>query len=449
MTLPGALRRNGVDSLVALNRRLLAQTEEGTVAEEAAEDAIFGPDTPGYEQPDTEPEDTPEVRGRFAVEDPLEFNRVKEYIEQRIFGGSTTGMAPLINAFVNEWDVEFRRSQGLGPEDQVGTGATLEALLENEDFLNGATWLPLTAQGQLPPLFTSSLPEVDEEGNETGNTVPHIAVSSPLTGVTFHTIEEVAAQTPETRDTFRRLLRTDSDVSRALFASAIKQQRTDVLPIAGRTEVELTDVGSRGGEGIRPTGRAPQPPAPAPPEISSDELTAMWEAAVGGGGGGGRGGGGGGGTRRTIAFDKAHLIAQTEDLWDRRMLSADPAPTGVITSWVNDYIREATAFWAGEGGQLDFQTFVESKMEQHPRFQQIYKHKTPGETPEAFLQKFLAPIGGFGQSSEFTRFHTEQAVTSGAGPGAQAQRVSRTREVQGSGGFSQRLAETFRGLGIG
>ena len=88
-------------------------------------------------------------------------------------------------------------------------------------------------------------------------------------------------------------------------------------------------------------------------------------------------------------------------------------------------------------------------MRADPRYDQIYRDKTPGETEEQFIQKYAGPIGSLGMAGEFTRAQTEAAATSGAGPAAQFERVSRTREVEIGSDYSQKLAQTLSKIGVG
>jgi hypothetical protein len=296
-------------------------------------------------------------------------------------------------------------------------------------------------------VFTTTLPREGEEGEE-GEPVLAIATSSPLTGVEFRTIEQVVARsTPADNVVFNRVIRSDSDAARELFKRAIDAGQAGNIPVPGGGAM-LTNVGDRAGEGITFSQRPTR--TPAPPDIPTEEITRLYSEAVFGPPKT-SGGGGGTTTRRDLVFDKDQLIAQVADRWDRWMLSAEGAPQGRITSWVDEYINRASAFWSKEGGQLDFDTFMTAKLESEPRYQTIYRHKTPGESPEQYLQRFMAPIGGLGLSSEFTRAQTERAVTSGAGPAPQFDRVRRTREVQtaNQGDFSQRLARTLAGIGVG
>lgn len=450
----------GMNSLTALNRRLIAQQsgeEDATPAEQTVLPEEFGrPDDPEDEEDEKEEKD--EVRGRFSVEDPLEFNRIKEWIEATIFAGETTGMTSLINAFVNEWDVEFRRRKGFSAIDNITLGPTLEQLVEDNDFINGAVWLPLTANNALPSLFESTV--VDEDGFE----IPAIAVASPLTGVEFieitETLEELK-QRPQAlfevarrgRDLIRRALsptepgEPDEVARRAAPETeeqALIRARTGVespftelgrldLPDYMKTLILYSDPAAEGRESVQPL-----------PVIPQSELIEQLVAITTPGGGGRRGTAG----RRDIVFDKANLLRQVEDLYNSWMLSPDEAPASTVQSIVNSFIRDAQAFWSGQGGQLDFDTFVREKLQELPRYDQIYKFKLPTQTEEQFLGSFQQPIERFGQRAEFTRSQTEAAVTSGGSPTEQLRRVSRTREVQLSSNFSQRLAQTLAGIGV-
>lgn len=459
-----------LSSLTALNQRLIAQVDEGTLAEEVADNAILGAgaDESGYVDPgEEEDEKAPEVRGRFATESPLEFNRVKEWIELNIFGGQTSGMAPLIGAFINEWDVEWRRAQGFGPTENIGIGPSLEDLIGDDRFINGAIWLPLTANNGLPPVFESA--EVDEE---TGEEIAVVGVANPLTGVEFIEIQpDLAAlkARPQTmfevarrgRDFIRRTLEpTEGGMTRG----GQRESETTVV----RTPAEGGAAGVARGtittpeKGAKPKfpdymkslilysdpaaeGREPEKNAPLPRLTQNELIDALAGRLTSGGGGGGGGGGG----RRDLVFDRDHLIAQVADRWRAWMLDPNPPPEDWIGEQVDSYVREARAFWSGQGGQLDFETYVNERLRAHNRYREIYKWKGANESEEQFLTRFAQPISQLGQTSEFTRSQTEAAVTSGGAPAEQLQRVMRTPQVEASGGFSRRLAQTLAGIGVG
>jgi hypothetical protein len=438
----------GLASLTALNQRLIAQTVEDEESIAETEDALFG----GYTPPEVTEEEQVEQRGRFSIANPLEFNRIKEWLESNIFAGQT-GMSPLIGAFVNEWDVEYREMQGWSPEENIGDGATLERLLEDDRFINGALWLPLTGTNGVPPVFESVV-----EG-EDGESLPVVAVASPLTGVEFIT-EEVLPTRPAL---MYEMARRGSEAAVAAVKRAMGSKYQADLAAEGDTRGRRTQGGSpRPGADLREGGVGKvtginwanfvRSMAPAPgvadrplPTITQDELVSALTAATGSRS---SGGGGGGGTRRDIAFDRNHLIAQVSDRWRDWMFDPNEPPLGWIGSQVDSYIREARAFWSGKGGQLDFETYINDKLRAHPRYKEIYRYKGANESEEQFKARFAQPIAQLGMSSEFTREQTEAALTSGAGPAEQLKRISRSAEVEGAGGFSRRLGETLAGLGI-
>jgi hypothetical protein len=473
------LRSGGLASLTALNQRIIFEHTAGhtTAAEEAADNVIIaaGAAETGYVDPDTlvEEADTPEVRGRFALEHPLEFNRVKEWVELNIFAGETTGMSPLIGAFIDEWDVEWRREQGLSPTDNTGRGPTLEDLTADNRFINGALWLPLTANQGLPPTFESAM--TDEE---TGEELAVVGVANPLTGVEFITIEPDLAQLKARPQTMFEVARRGRDFIRRALAPT----QGEGTPGGQRTsETTVVRTPSEGGllrgtittpeKGAKPqfpdymkslilysdpasegrmTGDPRQPgfvqPGPLP-RITQNELVDALAGRLGSGGGGG--GGGGGAARRELVFDRDHLIAQVADRWRGWMLDPNPPPEDWIGQQVDSFVREAKAFWSGQAGQLDFDTYINERLRGHARYKEIYKWKGAADSEEQFLSRFAQPIGQLGQTSEFTRSQTESSVTSGGSPTEQLQRVTRTPEVEASGGFSRRLAQTLAGIGVG
>lgn len=446
----------GLSSLTALNARLIAMDVQGAETDDSTDEndildvGAERPPDPDADPTDSEP--TPEVRGRFSVEDPLEFNRVKEWIEANIFGGQTTGFTPLINSFVNEWDVEWRRDKGLSPTEAITRGPTLEDLTEDQRFLNGAIWLPLTATGQVPPLFETT--NVDDEGNETG---PAIGVADPLTGVEFIEVTPDLAALKERPSTlFEVVKRTGLDLIRRargvseeeFKAQATPEQTPEVntqtgfvtgttaelnLPGWAKTAILHSDPAAE--------GREPREPLP---QISQPELVDRLVATQKSGGGGGSGG-----TRREIQFDRDHLMRQVADLYNDWMFDPGEAPESVVGGVVDRYVREARALWSGKGVQKNFDTFVRDELRKLPRYQTIYEHKLPSQTEEDFKAQFANPIGQLGLRPETARRQTVAALTSGGSPQGQLQRVAGTREAQLRPGFSQRLAQTLRGVGVG
>jgi hypothetical protein len=456
---------SSLSSLTAFNRRLIAQTGSETVAEEATdvESSILETGTgdqgtgTGYPDPDAADAaaaEEEEVAGRFSSVDPFEFNRVKEFIEQSIFQGRSTGMTPLINAFINDWAQQWRRDAGIADTDK--RMPSYNDLLNNEDFLTGASYLPFREQldAALPPVFRTT--QTDEEGNEQ----EVIFINNPLTGPQFiespfrPRAEPIREVIPETAE--RRTLRMPDFRKSPKPGSRVQAtpSETGGAPIIS-DEIEATPSELRGVPLTRETGpvRTIATPSerrgvPVGPFVPPDVLENILSGITSGSGSGRGSGGGGGGGERDIVFDREHLIAQVAEKWQRWMLDPNQPPLDWIGNEVDNYVRDARAFWQ-TGGQLDFDTYMTNKLKKHPRYEHIYKWKGAAESEEQFLQKFVQPITQLGMTSEFTRSQAEGAVTSGAGPAEQLQRITRTPEVQASGGFSRRLAQTLAGIGVG
>lgn len=491
MTVQRVFAAGGLSSLTDLNARLIAQavtTTEDEATESENDILDVGGARPEDPEADEDEEGDVEVRGRFSVEDPLEYNRVKEWIESNVFGGTSQGQAGLINSFVNEWDVEYRRRQGWGPEENIGEGATLETLLEDDEFVNGATWLPVTGTNRLPPLFTTSLPaqgepEVDPEtgepleGAEGEEQAPQtwVATADPLTGVTFRTIEEVAGRASvDALKAYREIT-----VRNPTSPVAQELRREAFSTVTDGSTTESVNVGHPGGpisritrrvrgedDGPARPGGTLGPEAPGGvgvggpmvireserpetreiPHFDQDELQSIINPPPAS-----TGSSGSGTTRREIQFDKAHLTSQVAELYNRWMLEPGEAPESVVNNIVNRYVREARSLWSGKGVKKDFDTFVRGELKKLPRYETIYQHKLPGQSEEEFIGSFGQPIARLGLRNDVARRQTEAAVTSGGGPSDQLRRVSRTREAQvaNAGNLSQRLARTLQGVGVG
>jgi hypothetical protein len=444
----------GLSSLTALNQRLIAAA--GEVPTDPTDDSLFAGEV-GYVDPDTVDEDkAAEVRGRFSSEDPFGFNRVREWIEATIFNGEATNMSPLIGAFINEWAAEMAPTGSQFPTDLA------EQMLNNEDFVAGAGYLPIRTQlDEMPSVFRT---EIEVEGAM----VPVRVSNDPLTGPRFtieQPVEEVVSRyvsllPPDRAKAARGQVSGEAPstigsadaMERGGIAAGADVGRQPGIAVGGaRTDDPAQTVLDGLDRFVRNPRQIPDyirdqvdRSKRALPFISgADFLERLGPRTSGGGGGGG------GGAVRDIEFDRNHLVAQTADMYNNWFLDPNPAPDAVVGGIVDRYVREARAFWSGKGGQLDFDTYVRTALRALPRWGRIYEHKTPGQSEEEFLASFAQPIGGLGQTAEFTRMQTESAVTSGAGPAEQLKRVSRSREVEQGGGFSRRLANTLSGVGIG
>ncbi len=156
------------------------------------------------------------------------------------------------------------------------------------------------------------------------------------------------------------------------------------------------------------------------------------------GGGGSRGRG-----RQPAVFDRAQLTEGATDRW-RGLMLEEPA---MIDSVVDDYMKDANAFWMSRGGQLDFDTYVLNKMRDTARYSTLYGRKPEHLSEEEYIGQYASAVGRFGLNPRATRREVEAGLQSGAGAAGFTERVSRTREVQNQAGFSQRLAQTVAGLG--
>lgn len=442
----------GISDLTELNQRLIAAASVPGVVFDTGNPIIGGP---GGDEPTGRPEDPDagagaEVRGRMSSADPFEFYRIREWIKQEVFGGDLQGMSiEVINAFINEWDEEVRRELGLAPEEEIDRGATLEELLNRDDqkFLQGASWLPVTGRGLLPPIFTTSTEVPTEEGG--AQEVPVVGIANPLTGVEFVEASVEVASNPKNWATaaglaWRKIIAQDpfSDISSGLIEGA-RQARIDISGgNMGRVGLVAPDAMDPGDWQLH-VARFSKAPRKTVPHIPKEQLLELRRAPED------RSRTSTTTTRRDITFDRNHLVAQVENLWHSWFFEPGEAPRAKVESVVDGYVREARAFWRGKGGQLDFDTYVRNKLREEPRWKQIFGKKLPGQSEEDFIASFQQPIARLGQSAEFTREQTVAALQSGGSPTEQLRRVVGTREVQMSGGFSQRLAQTLRGIGVG
>ena len=367
----------------------------------------------------------PEFRG-FAATDKFGFERVVEWMQQNaaVSGLSTT----LVDAFVEGWALKWRGEHKWGPTDSIMSVPTVEELIDRDDFAQGAFWLPLTAGDQLPPLFRTAQQVTDEEGNVTE--VALIAVPDPLTGVEF--IEETVS-TDVGADEFGGNVVTNREIVDRIIADQMPESFASTVR-AETGETNLPRFLER--RGILPGAEDPT----VVPTISIDELTAMLEGPA-------PSTGGGTSTRRDISFDRDHLIDQVDQLW--KSWYRQGAPQNRVEGIVDSYIRQARAFWNGDGGQLNFDTFVRSKLRTQPLYRSMFRHKPEATSEEQFIADFEAPISQLGLRGDLELEQTRASVMSGGSPAAQFQRVSQTREAQLGGGFSQQLAQTLAGLGAG
>jgi hypothetical protein len=145
--------------------------------------------------------------------------------------------------------------------------------------------------------------------------------------------------------------------------------------------------------------------------------------------------------RTTIPFDRADLIEQASDRWRGLMLEEGDNIEGIVDA----YIDASNAFWIGEAGRLDFDTFLVNKARETGRYKQLYSRLPSHQTEEEYIAGFRQTSERFGLNPTVTRRETVAGAEAGVGLAGFSDRVSRTREARlaNTGGFSQQLASTF------
>jgi len=418
-----------------------------------------------------------EFRGFKALsEKTSQFEQIVNFVIENGFGGSATNRTTIIDAFVNDWAVEWRKRHNIGltsndrreldrladliadsdsgltekevdklivqrgtliSQAQLSAVPTLEDLLNEEGFFTGLQFLPVNATGFLPPLFTSEQEVFNEDGESEG-TVPLIGISNLLTGVEF--IRTDVASDPTVWGTKAAVV--FRDVIKANPRGAVSQQ---LINDAHATGFDLLSPGVIDDIFLMKLFRETPPEQEVTiPHVSMEEISARLfdrDPAPR------RSSGGGGGVSRDIIFDRDQLTEQVNGRWQSWFLEG--ANEQRVESIIDDYVDEARAFWNGQAGKLDFDTFVSERLRQEARYQTIFRNKPGGLTEEQFIGQFQQPISSLGLRSESALTQTEAAVTSGGSPTEQLKRITRTAEFQNQGGFSQRLARTLSGLGAG
>lgn len=179
------------------------------------------------------------------------------------------------------------------------------------------------------------------------------------------------------------------------------------------------------------------------PKYTGEQFANLMQslAPARGGGSGGRGGAG----RTNRAFDRDQLIEAGADRWKGLMLE-DPAD---IERYVDQYIDRANAFWVGEGGSLDFDTFLVNKMRETSRYKTLYQKKAPELTEEEYMARYRGVAESFGINQTATRRETEAGLRAGVGQAGFQERVEKTREARlaNTGRFSQQLASQMAQMG--
>ena len=440
-------------NLTTISRRLILQVADDAGDEADSATSRFNQTTTSAEP--VEEEERPDEFKGFSSTNRTEFETLVNWITQNAFGGSASGRTTIIDSFLNDWAVRWRQEQGFGETDAITRTPTAEDLLNNGDFINAALWLPLTSEGAVPPVFES------EMVSETGEPVLAVGTADVMNGVRFIEATDIEALKQNPQTLFEVVKRTGTDLIRRAQGggvgtgdetakAAAKGPSTTVLDPADRKfaggaasivnePLDLPDYVRTAILYSDPAAEGREPQAPLP-SISQEELVNKLIQTVSGGGGGG------GGVKRDFVVDREQLMAAAREKWGRWLREAPPDER--VGSIVDRYIQEAGAFWRQKGGQLDFNTFLESNLKKQPRYQMIFRNKPPSTTEEQFIGSFEQPIGQLGLRPELAFEQTNRALLSGGSPQGQFERVSRSREVQLQGGFSQRLARTLSGLGV-
>lgn len=157
----------------------------------------------------------------------------------------------------------------------------------------------------------------------------------------------------------------------------------------------------------------------------------------------GRGGGAG---RAPAVFDRDQLIAEATELWRGRLLE-EPDNVGGL---VDEYTQKANSFWMGQGGKLDFATFVLGRTEGTARYKTLYAKKPESLSHEQYLGQYVQAARGLGLRESATMREVEAGAASGASAAGFASRLETLPEVSAGnqGAFSQRFANHVAQLGV-
>ena len=153
--------------------------------------------------------------------------------------------------------------------------------------------------------------------------------------------------------------------------------------------------------------------------------------------------------RAPVVFDRAELTEGATERW-RGMLLEEPDEAAVSTL-INDYMKDANAFWMKEAGRRDFDTFVVDRIRQQARYNYLYSKKPGFQSETEYLTGFRNVVAGTGINPGAGLREIEAGASSGAGLAGFGERVSRTREARltNVGGFGNQLAQTMAASGLG
>jgi hypothetical protein len=355
--------------------------------------------------------------GTTTTSEPKSFSSASPWVHQGYvnwLGQSTQGFVSTttLNDFINGWAQRWKNQKGAWPGDTD--------LFESPGFIGAVNDLVITSNVDMPPVF------------QTNGTVYRRTILDGLRVIPDPSPSQQFVEQEQGPTVTIRGVEVDatSPLLPAIRAGQVPPEAAPPKMIAGDTF---------GGSVARVATQEFRQKYGAVPEF--DLNAAVQQAFTQ------TGGGGGGGTTRSVTFDRDKLIEQATDYWHSLLL--DHPDDTTISSVVDSYIKDATAFYVNQGGQRDFQTFLLGRIREQPRYNLIYKWK-PDEVGESdFIQAFASPIANLGLSPGRTTEAVAAGAASGSSPVGAQRQVTMGRLFSQRPGFSQQLASTIQSLGRG
>ena len=189
-------------------------------------------------------------------------------------------------------------------------------------------------------------------------------------------------------------------------------------------------------------------------QFSMQEYTRMWEDGLTwfmkqsgidfealSGSGRGRGSGT---SSRAISpddFDEDELTNAVTEMWRGYLVEEPKSARSIARQYINAVVSS--------GGQkdIDFKTFVQSKMEQTPRWSLLYQNKPEGVNPLEYISPYINAAqqvisGGGDRMSKIVGY----GARLGANQEQFGQRLAKEKEVTGSSGFITGLEDRMRAV---
>lgn len=151
--------------------------------------------------------------------------------------------------------------------------------------------------------------------------------------------------------------------------------------------------------------------------------------------------------RQAPVFDEAQLREAATAIW-RGLLLEEPDNIDPI---VDEYVRKASSFFVGQGGQLDFETFIREKALGSGRGKLLYAKKPESLSHEQYLAQYVTAVRQLGLRESEALPLIESGATSGAGAAGFSDRLQRntTVQVMNQGPIGQRMANLLNATGLG